>query len=208
MDTTYYAKYNKYKNKYYQLKNQLKGGLLIVGTININEIIKKVFENYLIKPKTDLYKDIILGLNAITRNNTDLLIARKFNIDESANGIPNTYKENRYNDYKMQTCGADSALIYKNIDDALEFNIEKNKILKNVMFSELNKLEYISEPSTNWIDFNWVIVKNNTSHNYEFVVGMMKDNPIELGLKHTMIGFKNDLYLVTFLVFARVILTV
>jgi hypothetical protein len=95
----------------------------------------------------------------------------------------------------MQTCGADSALIYKNIDDALDFNIEKNKILKNVMFSELNKPEYISEPLTNWIDFNWVIIKNNVTNNFEFVVGMMKDNPIELGLKHTMIGFKNDLYL-------------
>jgi len=195
MNSTYYIKYNKYKNKYYKLKNQLKGGSLIIGTININEIIKNVFENFLIKPQTDLYKDIILVLNAKTSIDTDLLIARKFNFDESAYNIPHTYKQNRYDEYKKQDCGLDSTLIYKNIDDALDFNIEKNKILKNVMFSELNKPEYISEPLTNWIDFNWVIVKNNKTNDFEFVVGMMKDNPIELGLKHTMIGFKNDLYL-------------
>jgi hypothetical protein len=190
----YKEKYTKYKNKYVMLKNKIHGGAVINGNANIHTIVTNVFKNNVIRSMTPKYQCIINSLNYIMSNNIDLYMAKKFNnIEQQKERF--TYKSNRYTENNTKDCENNTIIKFRNNDDSLDFIIHKNKFLKNIYFSDFNKPEYISEVETNWIDFNWAIVRDSATKQFEMTFVSIKDNNIEFGAKHTMLGLEKDLYM-------------
>lgn len=178
---SYYNKYLKYKQKYNELKINIKNFSNYNPSTNdiktsINNMIKNILDEQI-----DGYEEF----NSITHKHYEKPFQKK---DDPPSDIK-TYKYGRYND--IGTCEHNGYIQYfENKDETVEYKKKTEKYYRNVYLSNLEKND--SNGSTPWISYNYVItVDDDENYNLIFV---KSDNFVkELGMKHTFIGEGNKL---------------
>jgi hypothetical protein len=174
-DSTYYPLYLKYKQKYLTLIDLLQKNSSKI--INFSKIVEAAYK-YAINEFGDMY---------IIIDDDPYEIFRLHYFGEDKRYTPNRYKDSD----KPIECENKKFSVY-NPDITYEFINERKGIFID---TKINKLPInASTGTTRWESYNWTLYRN-PDRTFHIAFGRMDDSfKAELGVKHTMLGQKNDFY--------------